>query len=309
MRSAFVETLVEMASVDDRIFLITADLGWNVLEKFAKRFPQRFLNAGVAEANMAGIATGLAQVGYVPFIYSIATFASMRCYEQVRDGALLHNLPVRVIGIGGGYAYGHAGPTHYALEDLSIARTQPGMTVLVPADPLQMRAALRASDGIAGTVYMRVGKGGNPEVPGLNGRFALGRPELIRRGSDILLLACGSITHEALSAAATLERDNISTAVAVMAHIPFRPTDELTDLLRQFPAVVSLEEGYTAGGLGSLAAEAMALNQLPGRLEMRGVGGPFEGLSGSETYMRARSNIDSASIVRAAASLLSSSPA
>jgi transketolase len=191
-----------MASDDERIFLITADLGWSVLEKFAQRFPERFLNVGVAEANMAGIATGLAQVGFVPFIYSIATFASMRCYEQVRDGALLHHLPVRIIGVGGGYAYGHAGPTHYALEDLAIARTQPGMTVLL-CRSCATRTALRATVDIPGPVYMALVKAGT-QSPGLNGRFTLNQPELIHHGTDVLLLTCGAITHEALRSAAEL---------------------------------------------------------------------------------------------------------
>src|SRR3954469_24923245 len=139
MRKAFVASLCELAARDERVMLLTADLGWSVLEPFAERFPNRFLNVGVAEQNMLGVATGLARQGRVPFVYSIATFASMRGYEQFRNGAVLHRLPVRVVGIGGGFAYGHAGPTHHALEDLAIARAQPGVTVLAPADQAQAR--------------------------------------------------------------------------------------------------------------------------------------------------------------------------
>src|SRR5438477_11396238 len=137
MRNAFVEALCDLAAADPRVMLLTADLGWSVLEPFAKRFPDRFLNVGVAEQNMLGVATGLAREGHVPFAYSIATFASMRCYEQFRNGPVLHRLPVRVVGIGGGFSYGHAGPTHHAVEDLTIARTQPGLTVIAPADAAQ----------------------------------------------------------------------------------------------------------------------------------------------------------------------------
>src|SRR5438105_4728945 len=171
MRTAFIQTLLEMARADARIYLLTADLGWSVLERFAEAFPDRFLNVGVAEQNLAGVATGLAQAGYVPFIYSIANFVSMRCYEQLRNGPVLHHLPVRAIGIGGGYAYGHAGPTHHALEDLAILRALPGMTVLAPADPDQTRSAVRATADIAGPVYLRIGKGNNARIEGLNGRF------------------------------------------------------------------------------------------------------------------------------------------
>jgi transketolase len=304
MRKAFVEALLELAAHDDRVFLITADLGWSVVEEFATRHPQRFLNVGVAEANMAGLATGLAQVGFVPFIYSIATFSSMRCYEQVRNGALLHALPVRIVGIGGGYAYGHAGPTHYALEDLAIARTQPGMTVLAPADPAQARSAVRATLDRPGPCYLRIGKGNNPEVPGLGGRFAFDRPEVVREGRDVLFVACGGIVHEALAAARLLESAGVSAAVAVQAHLPFAPAAPLVDLLRPYAAVVSVEDGYSAGGLGSLLAEAIAQEGLHTRLRIRGVDHPFAGAAGSEGYMRAQAGLDASALAQAAQGLL-----
>jgi transketolase len=306
VRTAFIDSLLEMAAEDDRIFLLTADLGWNVVERFAQEFPDRFLNVGVAEANMAGIAAGLALEGHVPFMYSIATFASMRCYEQVRNGPLLHHLPVRVVGIGGGYAYGHAGPTHYGLEDLAIARTQPGMTVLAPADPPQTRQVVRATAELPGPAYLRIGKGGNPEVPGLDGRFAFGRPETVRQGRDVLLLACGGIVHEALQAAAGLQSEGVSAAVAVMAHLPFAPTRELTSLLADFPAVVTVEDGFATGGLGSLVAEAIAREGLKTHLATRGVTRGFDAGSGGEAYMRRRSGLDAASLAEVACGLLSS---
>lgn len=304
MRKAFAEALLELAMEDDRIFLITGDLGWSVLEDFAARRPERFLNAGVAEANMAGLAAGLAQVGFIPFIYSIATFSSMRCYEQIRNGALLHRLPVRVVGIGGGYEYGHAGPTHYALEDLAIARTQPGMTVLAPADPAQARRVVRATMDLPGPAYLRIGKGPTPALPGLDGRFAFGRPEIIRQGGDVLFIACGSMSQEALAAARSLEADGISAAVAVLAHLGFAASPALLDLLRNYPAVVTVEDGYASGGLGSLVAEAIAQEGLRCRLRIRGVDQPFPDLSGSEPYMRAQSGLDAPSLAGAARALL-----
>ena len=300
MRTALIRTLLELAEEDDRIFLLTGDLGWSVVEEFAKRHPDRFLNTGVAEANMAGIAMGLAQVGFMPFLYSIATFASMRCYEQVRNGALLHNLPVRVVGIGGGYAYGHAGPTHHALEDLALARTQPGMTVLVPADPAQTSNVVRATLDLPGPAYLRIGKGGNPDLPGLDARCAFGRPEVVRDGTDLLFLACGSVAHEALKAAELLDAKDVSAAVAVLAHLPFTAGGALVDLLRRFSLVLSVEEAYIAGGLGSLVAETIAQRGLACRLEMCGVRESFGPASGSEAYLRARCGLDAGSLERAA---------
>jgi transketolase len=306
MRTALIETLIDLAREDERIFLITADLGWSVVEKFAEKYPDRFQNVGVAEANMAGVATGLAQAGFVPFIYSIATFTSMRCYEQIRNGPLLHQLPVRVVGIGGGFAYGHAGPTHYALEDLAIARAQPGMTVLIPADPAQTRSVIRSTMSLKGPAYLRIGKGGNPPVPALEGRFSFGKPEVVKEGNSLLLLACGGIVHEALAAATILEKDGLVPAVAIAAHIPPNVTPELTALLRGFKTVVSIEEGYAAGGLGSWVAETIAQEGLSCRLRICGVKEPFAGVSGSQNYMLAKHGLNAAGIAQAARSLVNS---
>lgn len=303
MRTAFVNTLLDMAADDPRIFLLTADLGWSVLEPFARAFPDRFLNVGVAEQNLAGIATGLAQVGAVPYIYSIANFVTMRCYEQIRNGPVLHRLPVRVIGVGGGFAYGHAGPSHHALEDLAILRAQPALTVIAPADPAQTRTALRATVDLPGPVYLRVGKGGNPEVPGLHGRFALDRPEVIRPGTDLLYLATGAIAREAVRAAQLVRRRGLSAAVAVMAHLGFHGGEELRDLLAQYPAVVTVEEGFTAGGLGSLVAETVAQAGLRCIISIQGVRTPFAGVTGSPAYLQGQCGLSADRLALAADAL------
>jgi transketolase len=300
MRSAFVNALCEQAAADERVFLLTADLGWSVLEKFAAAFPRRFLNVGVAEQNMLGIAAGLALEGYTPFVYSIATFASMRGYEQFRNGAVLHQLPVRVIGMGGGFSYGHAGPTHHALEDLAINRAQPGVTVIAPVDNAQTRQALQRVAHLSGPVYLRIDKAELPDLQTLGGRFALDRPELVRPGKDLLYLATGSITHAVLKAAEVLQRKGISAAVAVQAHLSFRASTALCRLLEAYPRVVTVEEGTIAGGLGSLAAEAIAEHGLPCRLSMQGVRMSFVKESGSTDYLRGRHGLDPASLAAVA---------
>jgi transketolase len=304
MRTAFIETLIELAQDDERIMLLTADLGWSVLERFAGLYPDRFLNVGVAEQNMVGIATGLAREGFVPFVYSIATFSSMRCYEQLRDGAILHQLPVRVIGIGGGFAYGHAGPTHYALEDLSIARTQPGLTVIAPADRTQARRAIQEIVNFPGPAYLRLDKTIAPDIDGLCGRFELGTPEVVREGRDVLLLATGSISHEALKAVDLLERCGVQAGFAVLAHLGFEGTPRIRDLLAAYPAVLTVEEGYSVGGLGSLIAETIAQNALPSRLSIRGVKERLTSVTGGTEYMRRRHGLDAASLADAALVLL-----
>ena len=304
MRNAFLGELIALARTDPRVHLLTADLGWSVVEPFQRAFPERFVNVGVAEANMAGIATGLAQLGAVPFIYSIATFSSMRCYEQIRNGPVRHGLPVRIVGIGGGFAYGHAGATHFALEDLAIARAQPGLLTLAPADPAQTRAVVRASAAWDGPAYLRIGKGNNPEVPGLQGRFSLDRPEVVREGDAVLLLACGAVAGEAIAAADLLAKEGIRAAVAIQAHLSFAPAPPLVELLARFERVVAVEEGFAASGLGALAAQAIAENALRCRLSVAGVSEPIAGGSGSEAWLHRRYGLDAPALARRATALL-----
>ena len=196
MRETFIRTLVDLAAEDTRIVLLVGDLGYTVVEPFAENHPDRYFNVGVAEQNMIGVATGLAESGYVPFVYSIATFASLRAYEFIRNGPLIHNLPVRIIGVGGGFEYGSAGITHHALEDISVMRSQPGIQVIAPADFSQAHSALLDTWQDSGPIYYRLGKNDRDEIPGLNGAFTRSRAEPIRSGREVLLVTTGSISRE-----------------------------------------------------------------------------------------------------------------
>ena len=162
MRAAFATTLAELAERDQRILLLTGDLGYRALEPFSERFPRRFFNVGVAEQNMVGLATGLAECGFVPFVYSIATFASLRAYEFIRNGPVAHGLRVRIVGVGGGFDYGSAGPTHHGLEDVGVLRLQPGLTVVAPADCEQTAFDPARHLGSAGTVLLPPEQGRPP---------------------------------------------------------------------------------------------------------------------------------------------------
>jgi transketolase len=263
---------------------LTGDLGYQVVEGFARRFPGRFINAGVAEQNMVGIATGMAEAGYLPFVYSIASFATLRPYEFIRNGPIQHRLPVRVVGVGGGAEYGHQGLTHYALEDIGIMRLQPEMMVVAPADFRQAEAALLATWDVPGPVYYRLGKDDTSEVPGLNGRFARGRVEMLRQGTDLLFLATGAIGAEAVAAADLLVPDGLSPAVGLVSMLNPAPAD-LPPLLGQFRVVVSVEAHYIVGGLGSLASEIVAERGLPCRIIRTGFTRMPHSLSGSQHYV------------------------
>ncbi len=206
MRKAFTETLIELAQQDARVVLLTADLGFGVLETFATQFPERFFNVGVAEQNMMGLATGLAKEGFIPFVYSMGTFSALRPYEIIRNGPILHQLPVRIVGVGGGFDYGTAGSTHHSLEDIAVLRTQPGINIFSPADSSQTRSVIKSTWLLEGPIYYRLGKDELPDIPGLNGQFDKDRPQQLENGKDLCLITTGRISETALLAANDLRR-------------------------------------------------------------------------------------------------------
>lgn len=286
MRRSFIATLVEIAKFDSRIVLLTGDLGYMALEPFAERFPERFFNVGVAEQNMVGMATGLAEAGFIPFVYSIVTFATLRPYEFIRNGPILHNFPVRIVGVGGGVEYGHNGLTHYGLEDVGVMRTQPGISIIAPADFQQTRIALQETWDLQGPIYYRLGKDDHTEIPGLDGRFNIDCIQLIRAGRDVVFLTMGSIAVEVAAAAELLEQHGISCSVAIVAHVSPPPVEDIFYLLKNARLVFSVEAHYTVGGLGSLVAEIIADHALACRLVRCGIATTPDGRSGSQHYMQ-----------------------
>ncbi|PYM76947.1 MAG: transketolase, partial [Candidatus Rokuibacteriota bacterium] len=182
MRAAFFKTLLDLAERDERIHLVVGDLGFGVVEPFARRFPDRFLNAGVAEQNMTGVAAGLALCGKVVFTYSIGNFSTIRCLEQIRNDICYHRADVKIVSVGGGFAYGPLGMTHHALEDLAIMRVLPGMTVVAPGDPFEVEQATRAIVGQPGPCYLRLGRAGEPRIHRPGVVFELGRAIRVREG-------------------------------------------------------------------------------------------------------------------------------
>jgi transketolase len=300
MRKAFVETLVELADADGRLLLLTGDLGYTVVEPFARRFPGRFFNVGVAEQNMIGVATGLADAGFVPFVYSIATFASLRPYEFIRNGPVLHRLPVRVVGVGGGFDYGPQGATHHALEDIALMRVHPGLTVIAPADHQQARTALRATWSLPGPVYYRLGRDDAATVPGLGGEFGLGRLQRIRAGGDLAFVATGPVALEAAAAADALTRHGVHATVLVVASLNPAPVADLADALARLPLAVTVEAHYVAGGLGSLVAEVVAERGLACLVVRRGVTTPPDSVGGSTAYLHHRHGLSRDALVETA---------
>jgi transketolase len=305
VRRSFVRTLVELAAADPRLLLLTGDLGYNALEPFMERFPDRFFNVGVAEQNMVGMATGLADAGFIPFCYSIVTFASLRPYEFIRNGPVLHRLPVRIVGIGGGFDYGPQGTTHHGLEDLAVMRVQPGMTVIAPADHEQLACALRSAWDFPGPMYIRLGKDDTLTIPGLEGRFELGRAQRLRDGADCALIATGPVAVEAVGAADDLAARGIRATVLVIASIQPAPVDDLAGVLASVPVALTGEAHYVVGGLGSLVAEIAAERALGCRVLRCGVRQPPDGRSGSQAYMHRTHGLSREALVETALRALS----
>jgi transketolase len=286
MRQAFIKTLIELAERDPRIVLMTADLGYMVVEEFRDKYSDRFFNVGVAEQNMIGLSTGLAGSSeLIPFVYSMTTFATLRPYEFIRNGPVLHNLKVRIIGVGGGFEYGAAGFTHYGMEDVGIMRIQPGMTVVVPADFKQARSALLETFDLPGPIYYRIGKDEKTTVPGLEGKFKIGKPNILREGKDAIFLAMGPIVNTCLEAAKVLSKQGINCKVALISTLNPPSIDSLRLLLEPFGKALTIETHYITGGLGSLVSEVIAENNLSCCLKRLGVHDVPRGSVGNSKYM------------------------
>jgi transketolase len=233
-----------------------------------------------------GLATGLAEAGFIPFVYSIVTFASLRSYEFIRNGPILHHLPVRIVGVGGGFEYGTAGATHHGLEDVGVMRIQPGITVIAPADHQQARSALLATWDMPGPIYYRLGKDDKSTVPGLTGRFELGRAQIVREGDDLLIIAMGSIAGEVAAAAEALAAQGVACTLIVVASLNPPPIDDLVEMLSRFQVTLTVEAHFVVGGLGSLVSEVVAERGLSCRVVRCGVKVTPNGVSGSESYLR-----------------------
>ena len=298
MRKAFIESLCELAAQDERIVLMTGDLGFMALEPFRARFPKRFFNMGVAEQNMIGVATGLAEAGFRPYAYSIAPFASLRPLEFIRNGPVLHQLPVRIVGMGMGFEYGHSGATHYALEDICVMRALPGMSVVIPADSAQTTTAMRETHDLKGPIYYSLGKDDKISIPGLNGRFELGRVQLVREGLDIAIVVMGSIAQEAAAAAADLAELGVDAAVVVVSNFHPDPEEHLAGVLSRFRDVVTVEAQALSGGLAAFAGSIIASRGIGCRLNALGVRTGPDGTSGVQEERWRKHGIDRASIVR-----------
>src|SRR2546429_8953441 len=305
MRSAFFRTLLELAGQDERIHLLVGDLGFGVVEPFTQRFPERFLNVGIAEQSMAGVAAGLALCGKIVFTYSIGNFSTLRCLEQIRNDICYHEADVKIVAVGGGFAYGALGMSHHATEDLAIMRALPGMVVVAPGDPLETAAAVRAVAGRSGPCYLRLGRAGEHTVHGDGMRFELGRAITLRDGGDVTLISTGAMLERALHVAERLDAEGVHARVLSMHTLKPLDTEAVADAARQTGAIVTLEEHSAIGGLGSAVAEALLDGPAhPVRLRRVALPSMFAPTVGGQDYLRDAFGLSESAVAEAVRSLL-----
>lgn len=300
MRRAFVDTLLDLARRDPRILLVTGDLGFGALDAFARECPQQYLHAGVAEQNMTGIATGLALAGRIVFTYSIANFPSLRCLEQIRNDAILHDAHVKIVSVGAGLGYGASGMSHHAIEDLAILRALPRIAIFSPGDPIEAEWAVREAYRRPGVCYLRLGKGGEPAVHDAPLTLEPGVLAPLIETGETAILASGPILATAHAAARALRAQGQPTRLYSLPAIKPLNAPCLQRLAREVRLIITVEEHRLAGGIGSAVAEILAELPEP-RARLARVGIPEDAwiLSGSQDYLRRRHHLAVEDIVAA----------
>ena len=299
MRKTCLEMIYELAKRDERIFFIGSDLGVGTLKQFKEEMPDRFFMEGISEANIIGMAAGLAMEGKIPYVNTIASFITRRCFEQIVLDLCLHNVNVRLIGNGGGMVYAPLGPTHMAIEDLSIMRSIPNMTVIAPADANEMKRLIPVTVDYPGPIYIRMAKGYDPIVTEKDGPFDIGRAMLMADGKDALIVTTGITLKLASEAREKLGAEGIGTSVL---HVPtIKPLDEgiILDHSSRVQVIVTLEEHSIIGGLGSAVAEIIAEAGFATAKRFRRIGIPdvFPDEYGSQASLLKRYDITAENVV------------
>lgn len=287
MRTAFIETLCRLAEHDKAIWLLNGDLGYTVVEPFAEKFPERYVNCGVAEQNMTGMAAGLALSGKKVFTYSIANFPTLRCLEQIRNDICYHEAPVTIVAVGGGFSYGSQGYTHHGIEDFAIMSVLPHMRVVAPGDPVETALALEEIISRPAPTYLRLGRAGEPIVHTSKPEFQLGRAIKVREGADLTVITTGAMLNPVVGLADRLHRRNIALRILSMHTVKPIDAEAVRAAARETSAILTVEEHRVDGGLGSRVADTLVAARLV--VPMLKVGIPADTIPGigSTDYLRA----------------------
>lgn len=306
MRETCLDQVYELAKTDLRITFIGSDLGVGTLRKFKEEMPDRFYMEGISEAHLIGMAAGLALEGGIVYANTISTFITRRCFEQVAVDVCLHNLNVRLIGNGGGLVYAPLGPTHLAIEDISILRALPNMTIVAVADAEEMKRLMPQTVDYAGPIYIRLGKGYDPIVTSDAVPFRIGKGLHMREGGDVLLVTTGITLKVAQEAATALVPEGVECAILHMPTIKPFDLERLLDLAGRVRAVIAIEENTILGGLGSAVAEAIAEAGFSPGKKFRRIGIPdvFSDRYGTQANLMDYHGINAGAVVSTARALL-----
>ena len=295
MRTAFINQLVQEAKTNESIFLIVGDLGYNVVEPFQQLFPDRFLNIGIDEQNMVGVASGLAQNGYNVYIYSIANFPTLRCMEQIRYDVAYHNANVKIVSVGAGYAYGSLGASHHATEEMGMLRTIPNMVVCSPSDPFEANAITTISANYDGPMYLRLGKAGEKNVHEQDVILTIGDfCQYAESSTQNVLFVTGSIMDYAVN---WVRNNHIDTAIYSVPFVKPMNQKQLLSIVRKHNHVIVLEEHQMSCGLGSALIEQVSDLYSLGEIDIMptirriAIKDEFISVSGSQAYLRCKSGL------------------
>lgn len=294
MRTAFINQLIKEAEANENIFLLVGDLGYSVVESFQQKFPDRFINTGVAEQNMAGIAAGLAREGYCVYIYSIGNFPTLRCMEQIRYDICYHNLNVKIVAVGGGFAYGALGASHHATEEFGMLRIIPNLTVCAPGDPWETRAITSFSATYNGPCYIRIGKAGEPDVH--TGPLSFNRGDIIQvlKGKRTAVFTTGAMLKYAFD---FIRSNGLEAALYSFPFIKPVNKEKLAEILPAYKKIITLEEHQANGGFGSALLEIIndlenekKISKIPD-IKRIAIPDEFYSVSGSQEYLRTQAKL------------------
>ena len=305
MRNTIINAIHAAAKTDKKIVFLTGDLGYSVVEQFQAELPDQIINCGIAEQNMIGVAAGFALAGKKVFVYSIVPFVTMRCWEQVRVDICYQNLDVTLIGVGGGFAYGTLGTTHFGLEDLALMRVLPNMKIIAPADSIEAVQLFTQLLNDKGPAYIRLNRGGEKNITEQASPVQIGIGSVLKHGSKVSIFSIGAITEVALAVAALLEQGGIEAEVVHLHTL--KPLDKniIIDRAHTRVAIVTLEEHTINGGLGSAVAEVLAEEGISIPFRRLGVEDKYLPYIGKQDFMRAQAGLSAVAVAEAIKKLLS----
>lgn len=298
MRNAFINVLIELAKKDENIYLLTSDVGFSVLEDFRNRFPERFINCGVAEQNIVGVAAGLALSGKKPYIYSIIPFIVFRCFEQLRNDICYQNLDVKLVLTGAGFTYGALEFTHFALEDIGVLRTIPNMTVLCPADPLETRELVLKCYQTKNPTFIRLYKGGEKTVYNFPPKIEIGKPSILKEGKQGAVVATGTCVDAGKEVIEKLQKADYDFKLISMHTLKPIDKNSLLAELGDLKFVFTLEEHNIVGGLGTAVAEILMESGYKGTFKKFGIPDKYFPETGSSQYLKEKAGLTPGEIAR-----------